>query len=87
MFGQIDLEITLDGSGILGLGTPITANALTAVTAANSEIGIAIGAAAVVTTAIAEEGTSYKLNDINFTMVRYDLPRAVTDAMSLCQLY
>ncbi len=82
MFGQIDLEITLAGSGILLLGK-LTENAdLAAVTAANSEIGIAIPAAVKVGAALAAEGTSYKLTDVNFNMVRYDLPKAVTDAMT-----
>ena len=82
MFGQIDLEITLAPAGVLGLGSPITANALVAVTAPNSEIGIAIPAAVVIGAILPAEGTSYKLTDINFTMVKYDLPRAVTDAMT-----
>ena len=82
MFGQIDIEITLAGAGVLGLGAIPAAATLTAVTAANSEIGVAIPSANAVTAAIASEGTSYKLSDINFTMVRYDLPKAVTDAMT-----
>ena len=82
MFGQIDLEITLAPAGVLGLGSPITANALVAVTAPNSEIGIAIPAAAVIGAILPAEGTSYKLTDINFTVVKYDLPRAVSDAMT-----
>ena len=82
MFGQIDLEITLAPSGILGLGIATTANDLAAVTAGNSEIGIAIPAAAKVTAAVPAEGTSYKLSDISFSVVRYDLPKTVTDAMT-----
>ena len=82
MFGQIDLEITLAGSGVLLLGK-LTENAdLAAVTTANSEIGIAIPGALKVGAALAAEGTSYKLTDVNFNMVRYDLPKAVTDAMT-----
>jgi hypothetical protein len=45
MMGQIDLEITLASSGVLGLGASPVAAALAQVTAANSEIGIAIPAA------------------------------------------
>jgi hypothetical protein len=83
MFGQIDLEITLAGAGVLGLGVSPSASAFTEVTAANSEIGVAMPAAIALTgSALAAEGTSYKLSDINFTMVRYDLPKAVTDAMT-----
>ncbi len=37
MFGQIDLEITLAPSGVLGLGALPAAATITAVTAANSE--------------------------------------------------
>ncbi len=84
MFGQIDLEITLASSGVLGLGKSPTAGAIAtlAFDATSNEIGIAIPAAAAVTAAIAAEGTSYKLSDISFSMVRYDLPKAVTDAMT-----
>jgi hypothetical protein len=84
MFGQIDIEITLAPAGVLGLGKSPTAGAIAtlAFDATSNEIGIAIPAAAAVTAAIAAEGTSYKLSDISFTMVRYDLPKAVTDAMT-----
>jgi hypothetical protein len=82
MCGQIDLEITLAPSGVLGLGALHAAATLTAVTAANSEIVVAIPTANAVTAAIAAEGTSYKLTDISFSVVRYDLPKAVTDAMT-----
>ena len=82
MFGQIDIEITLAPAGVLGLGRAITAAALAAVTAANSEIGKEIPAALAITTAIAAEGTSYKLTDVSFNFVKYDLPKAVTDAMT-----
>jgi hypothetical protein len=82
MFGQIDLEITLAPSGILGLGKATEAVDLAAVNAVNSEIGIAIPAAAKVTAAVPAEGTSYKLSDISFSVVRYDLPKTVTDAMT-----
>jgi hypothetical protein len=82
MFGQIDLEITLAPAGALGLGTLPEAGLFAAVTAANSEIGVAMPATAVLTATIPAEGTSYKLTDINFTMVRYDLPKTVTDAMT-----
>ena len=51
-------------------------------TAANSEIGVAIDTAAAVTVAIPAEGSSYKLTDITFSMVRYDLPKTITDAMT-----
>ncbi len=57
MFGPIVLEITLAPSGVLGLGAP-TGNAdLTEITAANSEIKVAIPAAVKVGAAIAAEGT------------------------------
>jgi hypothetical protein len=35
-----------------------------------------------VASVIAAEGTSYKLSDISFSFVRYDVPKAVTDAMT-----
>jgi hypothetical protein len=84
MFGQIDLEITLAPAGVLMLGKKPENTALAAVAydAATNEIGVDIPAATLVTTAIAAEGTSYKLTDISFSMVRYDLPKAVTDAMT-----
>ena len=82
MFGQIDIEITLAPSGVLGLGAPTSNADLAAVTAASSEVGIAIPGALKVAAAVAAEGTSYKLSDISFTMVRYDLPKAITDAMT-----
>jgi hypothetical protein len=82
MFGPIVLEITLAPSGVLMLGK-LTENAdLAAVTAANSEIGVDIASSTKVGAAVAAEGTSYKLSDISFTMVRYDLPKAITDAMT-----
>jgi hypothetical protein len=46
MFGPIVIEITLAPSGVLGLGAPTVNADLTAITAANSEIGVAIAAAA-----------------------------------------
>ncbi len=82
IFGPIVLEITLAPSGVLGLGALTTITALAAVTAANAEIGVAIPSAASVASALPAEGTSYKISDINFTMVRYDLSKAVTDAMT-----
>jgi len=84
MFGQIDIEITLAPAGVLGLGKAPAAGALASLAfdAASNEIGVAIPAAAALTAAIAAEGTSYKLSDINFTFVRYDAPKAVTDAMT-----
>ena len=84
MFGQIDLELTLAGSGVLGLGAPTLNADLAAVAynAVSNEIGVAIPASLKVAAAIAAEGTSYKLSDISFTMVRYDLPKAITDAMT-----
>jgi hypothetical protein len=39
MFGQIDIENTLEPAGVSGLGASPVAAALTQVTAANSEIG------------------------------------------------
>jgi hypothetical protein len=84
MFGQIDLEITLAPAGVLMLSkkSENTALAEVAYDAATNEIGVDIPAAALVTTAIAAEGTSHKLTDISFSMVHYDLPKAVTDAMT-----
>ena len=84
MFGPIVLEITLAGSGVLGLGKATENADLAAVlaSATSNEIGIAIPAAVKVAAAIPAEGTSYKLSDISFTMVRYDLPKAITDAMT-----
>ena len=77
MFGQIDLEITLASAGVLGLGNNPTANAIAQVTANNSEIGIAVPAAAQLGAGItiAAEGISYKSTDINFSFVRYDVPK------------
>ncbi len=80
MFGPIVIEITLAPSGVLMLGASPTANALAAIT--GSQIGTNIDAASQVAAAIVAEGISYKLSDISFTMVRYDLPKAVTDAMT-----
>ena len=82
MFGPIVLELTLAPSGVLGLVAPTTTTALAAVLAANSEIGVAIPGAGSVAAVLVAEGTSYKLTDISFTMVRYDLPKAITDAMT-----
>ena len=82
MFGQIDLEITLAPAGVLGLGKPVEAVDLAAISAANSEIGVAIASSTKVAAAIAAEGTNYKLTDISFSMVRYDLPKTITDAMT-----
>jgi len=82
MFGQIDIEITLALAGVLMLGKAPDAATIANVTDANSEIGIDIPAVATNTTTITAEGTSYKLSDISFNFVKYDLPRAVTDAMT-----
>ena len=82
MFGQIDLEITLAPAGVLMLGKAPDSATIAIVTDANSEIGIEIPAVATNTTTITAEGTSYKLTDITFNFVKYDLPRAVTDAMT-----
>jgi len=64
------------------LGKPPDAATVANVTDANSEIGLDIPAVATNTTTITAEGTSYKLTDISFNFVKYDLPRAVTDAMT-----
>ena len=80
MFGQIDIEITLAPSGVLMLGAATDAVNLAAIT--GSQIGTNIPEALKVAAATAAEGTSYKLTDISFSMVRYDLPKAVTDAMT-----
>ena len=82
MFGPIVIEITLAPSGVLILGKKTDATTIAAITATNSEIGIDIPAVAAAAAVLAPEGTSYKLSDISFTMVRYDLPKAVTDAMT-----
>ena len=82
MFGQLDLEITLAPAGVLMLGKAPDATTIANVTDANSEIGIDIPSVATNTTTITAEGTSYKLSDISFNVVKYDLPRAVTDAMT-----
>ena len=83
MFGPIVIEITLAPAGVLGLGASPANSTLAAVTAGSSEIGIAITeVTTLITAAIPAEGTSYKLSDISFTMVRYDLPKAITDAMT-----
>ena len=83
MYGQIDLEITLSGAGVLMLGAATEAVDLVAVDAATSEIGIPVAVATKVLAAVAAEGTSYKLSNISFSIVRYDLPQTVFDAMTL----
>jgi hypothetical protein len=81
MFGQLDLEITPAPCGVLMLGAVTTTTAFAGIT--GSQIGTNIPAAGSLTgTALAAEGTSYKLSDMSFTVVRYDLPKAVTDAMT-----
>ena len=82
MFGDIQLEITMAQAGVLMLGAATEALDLAAVTAANSDSGVAIAAGLKVAAAVAAEGTSYKISDISFSVVRYDLPQAVFDAMS-----
>ncbi len=84
MFGQIDLELTLSPAGVLMLGKKSENTALAAVAfdAAGNETGVDIPSSAVVTTAIAAEWTSYKLSDISFSYVWYDIPKTVTDAMT-----
>jgi hypothetical protein len=82
MFGQIDIEITLAPAGVLMLGKAPDSSTIANVTDANSEIGIDIPSVGTNTTTITAEGTSYKLSDISFNFVKYDLPRAVTDAMT-----
>ncbi len=47
-----------------------------------SEIGLDIPAVTTHGSILAAEGTSYKLTDISFNVVKYYLPRAVTDAMT-----
>jgi hypothetical protein len=61
MFGQIDLEITLAPSGVLGLGVALAAGQIDALAAnaAANEIGISIPQAAAVAAAVAAEGISY----------------------------
>ena len=82
MYGQLDLEINLAPAGVLMLGAELTEAALAKVEAADSQIGLEIPAAAQSGGVVAQEGTSYKLSDISFSIVRYDLPQAVFDAMS-----
>ncbi len=76
------MEITLSPPGVLMLGKAPDSATIANVKDANSEIGIDIPAVATNTTTITAEGTSYKLTDISFNFVQYDLPRAVTDAMT-----
>jgi hypothetical protein len=52
------------------------------VTDSNSEIGLDIPAVATNISTITAEGTSYELSDISFNVVKYDLNRAVTDAIT-----
>jgi hypothetical protein len=84
MYGSIDLEITLSGAGVLMLGAATEAAALAAIAAASAtnQLNIEIPAAAPVVAAVAAEGTSYKLSNISFSVVRYDLPQTVFDAMT-----
>jgi hypothetical protein len=80
MYGSIDLEITMAGAGVLMLGAATADAVLDPIDAATSEIGIAIAQANKVAAAVAAEGTSYKLSNISFSAVRYDLPQTVFDA-------
>ena len=82
MFGPIVIELTLAPNGVLMLGKKTDATTISQITSTNSEIGIEIPAVAAAASVLAAEGTSYKLSDISFNMVRYDLPKAVTDAMT-----
>ena len=82
MYGSIDLEITLAGAGVLMLGAATENADLVVVDAATSEIGVAVAAANKVAAAVAAEGTSYKLSNVSFSVVRYDLPQTVFDAMT-----
>jgi len=52
------LEITLAPSGVLMLGKKTDATTITAITSANSEIGIDIPAVAAAAAVLAAEGTS-----------------------------
>ena len=58
MHGSIELEITLAPFDVLMLGAATQIDALVAVDADASEIGVAIGAPNKVAAAIAAEGTS-----------------------------
>ncbi len=64
------------------LGKAPDATTIANVTDANSEMGIDIPAVATNTTTITAEGISYKLSDLSFNFVKYNLPRAVTDEMT-----
>jgi hypothetical protein len=68
MFGQVDLDIAL--APAVGLEASPVAAGEAQVTVANSQIGIAIPAAAQVAAAIAAEGTSNKSLDLIFFFVR-----------------
>lgn len=81
MFGQITIEITLAPAGITMLGKQ-SSEAINAVTVANSEVGIAIAAAAANQAARPAAGNSYHLKNVNFSMVRYDMPAEYYDSVS-----
>jgi len=83
MLGQITIELTLAPSAITSLGSPAV-SAITAVTAANSEVSLAIGAAAAIVAAdvTVAQGNSYHLSDVSFSIVRYDMPQEYYDSIT-----
>ena len=73
MFGLITIVITLAPSAVTMLGADNTAG-IAAVTAANSGYGIAIPLVAANGGAVAAVGTSYHIENLSFSIVRYNLP-------------
>jgi len=84
MYGQIDIEITLDQAGILMLGQATgVAGAGTLDTLLNStnygflgDIGVTNGGA------VAAEAAQYVLSNISFNIVRMDMPSIFYEAMA-----
>jgi hypothetical protein len=79
MYGQIDIEITLDQAGILMLGAaPIAAAAGTLDTTLSSTNYQFLGDIATSNGAVvAAEAAQYVLSNIGFNIVRMDMPSRV----------
>jgi hypothetical protein len=84
MYGQIDIEITLDQAGILMLGAaPIAAATGTLDTTLSSTNYAFLGDIAVSNGAVvAAEAAQYVLSNISFNIVRMDMPSYFYEAMA-----
>jgi len=80
LYGDITIEITLAPSDVLIL-SPVTPTLTTYASATNNETGIAtaVGEAAA---SKASQGTGYKLENIGFQIVRYDMPQSYYQAVA-----